>query len=353
MLTDARLDSRSKVIEMLRESKARIEASIQGSGHSFANTRMKARYEPSGYISEKLTGISYLATVKELLKEAEEDWPKLLARLETIRNKILKQSTCRDGMIINLTGDKNVFESIQPKVAEFLEGLLGDRTGEKLPNFYSEDHPWIVQAREEMKEATPIEDEGFIVPTQVSYVGKGGKLYEAGEKVNGSSSVVARFLRTGYLWDYVRVIGGAYGGFCTFAPDLGFFSFLSYRDPNLGKTIDVYDAAADELMKAADDLANNQEALETAIIGAFGDMDSVLSADQKGWISLQRWLSGETPEQRQKWRDEVLNTKSEDFEAFAKRLKAMKAPSLAVISSKAAFETAAKEGKGMKLVDVL
>ena len=353
MLTDARLDSRSKVIEMLRESKARIEASIQGSGHSFANTRMKARYEPSGYISEKLTGISYLATVKELLKEAEEDWPKLLARLETIRNKILKQSTCRDGMIINLTGDKNVFESIQPKVAEFLEGLLGDRTGEKLPNFYSEDHPWIVQAREEMKEATPIEDEGFIVPTQVSYVGKGGKLYEAGEKVKGSSSVVARFLRTGYLWDYVRVIGGAYGGFCTFAPDLGFFSFLSYRDPNLGKTIDVYDAAADELMKAADDLANNQEALETAIIGAFGDMDSVLSADQKGWISLQRWLSGETPEQRQKWRDEVLNTKSEDFEAFAKRLKAMKAPSLAVISSKAAFETAAKEGKGMKLVDVL
>jgi len=353
MLTDARLDSKSKVIELLKESKARLESSIQGSGHSFANTRMKARYDPSGYISEKLQGITYLSSVKELLKDAEEDWPKLLGRFQTVRNKLLNPKTCRNGMIINLTGDSKVFAAIQPSVAEFLERLPGDSMGEKLQDFYSNDHPWIVQAIDEMQKATPIEDEGFIVPTQVSYVGKGGKIYTAGEHVSGSSSVVARFLRTGYLWDHVRVIGGAYGGFCTFSPDLGFFSFLSYRDPNLGKTIDVYDATAGELLKAADDLANNPEALETAIIGAVGDMDNVLSPDQKGWVSLQRWLSGESAEQRQKWRDEVLLTQPEDFKSFAERLKAMKSPSVAVISSKAAFETAANEGKEMKLVDVL
>ena len=353
MLTDARLDSKAKVIELLKESKARLESSIQGSGHSFANTRMKARYDPSGYISEKLQGITYLSSVKELLKEAEEDWPKLLGRLQTVRNKLLNPKTCRSGMVINLTGDSKVFAAIQPSVAGFLERLPGDSMGEKLQDFYSNDHPWIIQAIGEMQKATPIEDEGFIVPTQVSYVGKGGKIYSPGEHVSGSSAVVARFLRTGYLWDHVRVIGGAYGGFCTFSPDLGFFSFLSYRDPNLGKTIDVYDATAGELLKAAEDLASNPEALETAIIGAVGDMDNVLSPDQKGWVSLQRWLSGESAEQRQRWRDEVLNTKPEDFKSFADRLKAIKSPSVAVISSKAAFETAANEGKVMKLVDVL
>jgi Zn-dependent M16 (insulinase) family peptidase len=353
MLTDARLDSKAKVIEMLKESKARMESSIQGSGHSYANIRLKARYYPSSYISEKLQGITYLSSVKELLTEAEEDWPKLLGRLQTVRDKILNPKVCRSGMVINLTGDGKVFSAIQPSLVEFLGGLPGDSKGEIMQDFLSDDHPWIIQAREEMEKASQIEDEGFIVPTQVSYVGKGGKIYESGEQVNGSASVVSRFLRTGYLWDHVRVIGGAYGGFCTFAPDVGFFSFLSYRDPNLGKTIDVYDATAAELLKSADDMANNQEALETAIIGTVGDMDNVLSPDQKGWTSLQRWLSGENAEQRQRWRDEVLNTKPEDFKLFAERLKNMKSPSVAVISSKAAFETAAKEGKEMKLVEVL
>jgi Zn-dependent M16 (insulinase) family peptidase len=226
MLTEARLDSQSKVIELLKESKARLEASIQGQGHSFVNIRMKSRYDPSGYVAEKLQGITYLSSVKELLKEAEEDWPKLLKRLLTVRDKILNSKTCRNGMIINLTGDASVFETIQPTIKEVLASLPGDNQGEKLPDFYSQDHPWILQALGEMAKDTPVLNEGFVIPTQVSYVGKGGKIYSAGEHVKGSASVVSRFLRTGYLWDHVRVIGGAYGGFCTFTPDLGFFSFL-------------------------------------------------------------------------------------------------------------------------------
>jgi hypothetical protein len=353
MLTEPRLDSKSKALEMLRESKARLESNIVGAGHQYANTRLRSRYDAAGYINEQMGGITYLSTVKTLLKQAEEDWPTLLKRLETIRNKLINQSTCRNGAILNLTGDENVFAAIQPAVDKFLEEMPGDTNGEQLPNFYKEVHPWITQAKEAMK-SLPVEDEGFVVPTQVSYVGKGGKLYEVGEKISGSSSVVSRFLKTGYLWDYVRVMGGAYGGFCTFAPDVGFFSYLSYRDPNLAKTLDVYDNTAKELIKSAEELAKNPEALETAIIGAVGDMDNALGPDQKGWVSLQRWIGGETPEQRQKWRDEVLATKAEDFVQFAERLEKLKEKaSVSVISSKSAFETAAKDGKTMKLVDVL
>merc|ERR1712003_336811 len=127
---------------------------------------------------------------------------------------------------------------------------------------------------------------GFVVPTQVSYVGKGGLMYEEGETVSGASQVVSRFLKTGYLWDQVRVIGGAYGGFCTFSPFSGFFSYLSYRDPNLSKTLDIYDAAGDAVIAAAEQMKNDPEMLSQTIIGTIGEMDGSLSPDQKGFTSL-------------------------------------------------------------------
>lgn len=81
---------------------------------------------------------------------------------------------------------------------------------------------------------------------QVNYVVKGGRVYQPGEAVPGQASVVSRFLRNGYLWDTVRVMGGAYGGFTRFDPISGLFACLSYRDPNLGKTLENYDGASGE-----------------------------------------------------------------------------------------------------------
>jgi Zn-dependent M16 (insulinase) family peptidase len=213
ILRDAKLDSQAKIVEMLREAKSDKEASIQGSGHAIANARIKSRYSVIGYINERMSGVSSLDTVKELLEQAKNDFPSLLARLENMRNIILDQSTCRDGMILDLTGDAAVFEKIGSSVENFLTNLPGNSPAEnskRLQNFYSEAHPWAKQAREEMSSKAPLVDEGFVVPTQVSYVGKGGRLYDVGEPVSGSSSVVSRFLGTGYMWDNVRVIGGVF-----------------------------------------------------------------------------------------------------------------------------------------------
>jgi len=355
VLTESNLDSKKKVIEMLKETKSRLESSIQGSGHSYANNRIKARYSVGGYLDEKMGGISYLNTINSVLKDAEEDWGSVLARLENIRSAILNKTTCRNGMMLDITGDKAVMDAIQPSVDAFLESLPGDVDGDKLPDFYNTEHPWVIKAKAEMATMAPVQDEGFVVPTQVSYVGKGGVLFEDGEKVSGSTAVVSRYLRTGYLWDHVRVIGGAYGGFCTFNPmgGDGVFTFLSYRDPNLAKTIDVYDATADALLEAAEELEKNPDALATAIIGTFGDLDGALSPDQKGTKAFNRWLIRQTAEERQAFRDEILNTKASDFKDFAMRLKNMKKPSVAVVSSKAGFEAAAKDGKVMELKTVV
>lgn len=377
VLTEARLDSKDKIIEILKEKRSRLESSIQSAGHSAANARLKARYRVGGYIDEITGGLTYLVsifipltccrnclfsfphtplwqdTVKSLLDEAENDWPSLLSKLQKLRSTLLDPKTCRSGMTLDITGDKNVLDSVQPSVEKFLGGLPGSSESQENTDFYNEIHPWVEAAKPKMEALAAAGDEGFIVPTQVSYVGKAGLLYAEGETIPGSAAVVARFLRTGYLWDRVRVMGGAYGGFCVFSPFSGMISFLSYRDPNLEKTIDVYDEAADALIAAAKAMENDPDMLETAIIGTIGDMDGALSSEQKGSTSFQRWLINESKEYRQKFRDEVLGTKPSDFLDFALRLKEMKDSSVAVVSSKGAFETAAKAGKVMKLTEVL
>jgi len=353
ILRDAKLDSQAKIIETLREARSGLETSIQDSGHSMANTRIRSRYTVPGYISEKMSGISSLDSIKELLKQAEDDFPTLLARLENMRNVMLDATTCRDGMILDITGDAAVFEKIQPSVEAFLANLPGDKDGAELQDFYTQPHPWAAQAKEEMAALAPIADEGFVVPTQVSYVGKGGRMHAVGDAVHGSTAVVSRFLGTGYLWDNVRVIGGAYGGMCQYQPRDGVFSFLSYRDPNLAGTIDVYDKTADSIVASADQMEDDAEALAQAIIGAVADMDGALGPDQKGSVAFRRWLVRESPEYRQQYRDEVLNTAPADFRDFAERLREMKDPSSAVVSSKAAFAAAEEAGKAFDLKEVM
>lgn len=229
ILRDAKFDSKSKIIEILKESKSRKESGVQGSGHSAASTRIRSRYNVLGYIGEIMSGISSLDTVKDLIDQAENDFPALLARLEKMRSAILAKSTCRNGMIVDITADQAVFEKIQPSVDKFLQNLPGESDGEKLQDFYSTPHPWAAPAKQEMAAKAAIADEGFVVPTQVSYVGKGGRLYDIGEEVSGSTAVIQKFLGTGYLWDNVRVIGGAYGRIVVFiAYFFHFYSFICW-----------------------------------------------------------------------------------------------------------------------------
>jgi len=256
-------------------------------------------------------------------------------------------------MFLDITGDKTVLEKIQPSVDTFLKELPGTNTGACLPNFYQDEHPWVAPIKKLMSEFAPIDDEGFVVSTQVSYVGKSGLLFDEGEQSSGSSQVVSKFLRTGYLWDQVRVMGGAYGGFCTFSPYSGFFSFLSYRDPNLSKTLDIYDAAGDAVIAAGEQMKNDPEILSQTIIGTVGEMDGSLSPDQKGFASLQRWLVNESPSSRQEFRNQILDTKPEDFAAFGERLKKIKEPSIAVVSSQAAFKSAEEDGKKFNLKTIM
>jgi Zn-dependent M16 (insulinase) family peptidase len=155
--------------------------------------------------------------------------------------------------------------------------------------------------------------EALIIPASVNYVGKGANLYRLGLRQSGAAHVVVKYLRTTWLWDKVRVQGGAYGGFCALDHRSGNFTYLSYRDPNLLETLDIYDQTPGFLKRAELDTTE----LTRSIIGTIGDIDAYQLSDAKGFTSMQRYLAGETDEIRQRRRDEILGTSVADYRAFA------------------------------------
>lgn len=333
ILLNANLNNQKRAVEMLRESKVRKESSVISAGHSYAASRLASRYSFLGYLGEVTGGITSVRAAGDLLEQAEKDWPTIHARLLKIHEKIIR----KNGMIVNLTGDDKTMESSKTVVDSFLGDLpAAERTSQTLVDKWSDS----------MLSVT--EDEAFVVPTQVNYVVKGGPVYQPGDAVSGSSAVISRFLSLHYLWDNVRVMGGAYGGFARFSETSGRFVYMSYRDPNLAKTLEIYDKAPEALLGAE----ITKEDILQGVIGAVGDLDSPLSADQKGYASMVQYLTGETAPDRQKWRDEVLGSTENDFKEFAKNLENVsKVGSVAVVGSQAAIDEANKNlAKKMKVV---
>jgi Zn-dependent M16 (insulinase) family peptidase len=170
----------------------------------------------------------------------------------------------------------------------------------------------------------------------VNYVGKGANLFELGYVFDGSALVILKYLRNTWLWERVRVQGGAYGIHCFFDHRSGVLTYVSYRDPNLLATLDQYDQAGRFLR----DLSLDDTELTRAIIGAIGDLDAYLLPDAKGYAAMRRHLSGDTEDLRQRMRDEILTTTAADFKTLAQVLgQVAEDGSVVVLGSEPALET--------------
>ncbi|KAA3658940.1 MAG: peptidase M16, partial [Calditrichaeota bacterium] len=169
---------------------------------------------------------------------------------------------------------------------------------------------------------------GLAIPSQINFVGKGMNLYDYGYKFSGSAFVIANYLRTSWLWDKVRVHGGAYGAFCRFNRRTGVITFVSYRDPNVQVTLDVYDKTAAFLQQTK----ISKDELVKSIIGTIGDIDAYMLADAKGSTSLFRHLTGVSDEKLQQIRDEILQTSMQDFANFAEALSGLREKGVVAIA---------------------
>jgi Zn-dependent M16 (insulinase) family peptidase len=295
ILLTVRLDNRERFREMVLEAKAREEQRLVPSGHSIVNLRLRSHFSEADRAAEQIFGLSYLFFLRRLAKAVDEDWPGVLDDLQEMHRILIN----RNAMLVNATMDEGGWSLFRPLVKEFLEGMPASEVG--FVEWSPEDRPGF---------------EAMTIPAQVNYVGKGANLYRTGYRFHGSSHVICRFLRNSWLWDRVRVQGGAYGAFCLFDRLSGTLTFVSYRDPNILKTIDVFDQSAGFLKG----LELNSDELVKGITGSIGDMDAYQLPDAKGFTSMLREISGETDEALQRIREEILATKAEDFKAFAEVL---------------------------------
>ncbi len=292
ILGKVRLDDRGRFLQMALEEKASEESSLVPGGHRVVSLRLRARFDMSAWLSEQMRGVDYLFFLRELVAEIERDWPAVQRRLESMRDLLFSRS----GALCNVTlsgDDRALFDG---ELSALLAGL-----------------PVEGGAQQQWVRPTLEGNEGLLIPAQVNYVGKAANLYDLGYQLHGSSTVITRYLGASWLWDRVRVQGGAYGAFCSFDPFSGVLSYASYRDPNVTGTLDSFDGSGSFLR----DLNVNDDELSKSIIGAIGDLDAYQLPDAKGYTSMMRHLTGVDDGYRQRMRDEILQTRAEDFRSFA------------------------------------
>jgi len=330
VLTDARLDNRERIRQMVLESKAGFESSLAGMGNGIVSMRVRAGFGEADWINEKLGGVSNYFFLKDLAAQIDGNWPAVQAALEEIRTLLIG----RAGMIANATADSFALAALRPQLAAFVSGLPAG-SGPSAEGWGFEPGP---------------QSEGLTFPGQVNYVAKGANLKALGFEPTGGTAVAIKHLNTTYMWDKVRVQGGAYGGSSGLDPFSGTFAFTSYRDPNLVDTIEVYDKAAAFLKDGV-----GEQDLVRSVIGVIGTVDTYRLPDAKGFTSLVWELSGDTEESRQQRRDEILSASNRDFKALADALdKLARHGQVVVLGSEKAIKAANDErGNFLKVTKVL
>ena len=320
VLLEADFGNKDRFRKILVEEKARLEHRLVPAGHMMVASRLRAGTGPAGWAAENTGGISALFAMRGLIEEVDKDWAGVMAKLEEIRRLLVS----RTRMMVNVTMERGNFTGFEPSLAGFLDAI---------PEIKTEEAAWDL--------SIPPAKEGLSLPASVNYVGKGVNLFDAGYAFHGSILAVAKYARTAWLWDRVRVRGGAYGAFCLFDRFSGECMFVSYRDPNIAGTLKVFDETA----RWFKEFSISENELVKSVVSAIGEMDAHMLPDAKGFASMSRRLSGETHEFRQKMRGELLETKPKDFTAFGEILSsAMPKGNVAVLGDRRALE-----GSGLDL----
>ena len=267
ILLTTQYDNYERFRQILTESKARKEAGLVPGGHRVIGQRLGASLSAAGWLSEQTGGLESLFFARQLLEQIETDWEGVAGKFAQIRDLVVNRNT----MMLNVTLDRENWEKARPQLAAFFNAIpakeVPSQTWEMIP---------------------PGPAEGLTIPAQVNYVGKGANIYKLGYQPDGAINVIRKYLGTTYIWEKIRVQGGAYGGFISYDLSSGAFNFISYRDPNLIETLKNYDGTADFLRR----LELSPSELVKSIIGTIGDMDGYQLPDAKGYTSMVRYPDG-------------------------------------------------------------
>lgn len=316
ILLRSKIEDKKRIKEILGQLKSQLQSSLRSNGHLTAAKRASSYISEAAACKEAISGITMYEWLTKWEKEFDSHEEEFVKNLCRVRDNIL----CQNHFMISYTGNESP------------QGLLEEPV-RKL----------VMQLNKEPKECNQLEvklekkDEGFETASKVQYVAMAGDYKKVGFPFTGALYVLQNIFSYEYLWNQVRVKGGAYGCMFGFQRN-GIAYFTSYRDPNLGNTLKVYDKAYEYL----ENFTVEQRDMDKFIIGTISNMDTPLMPEATGERSFQAYLTGITYEQLQKERSQVLNATREDIIALAAYMKAIaNAPSICVVGSKEKME----EGK--------
>ncbi len=280
-----------RLYEIVAKLKSRVAMQLSSSGHSTAAGRALSYFSQINAFNDAIGGIAFYQLIDELEKNFEEKKQELKEKLRLM----IKELIHREGLFVSLTADKEGLEAVREPLMRFMSHLPHTDIPVK-------ENSLILEKK----------NEGFMTPGQVQYVARTGNFIKAGYAYTGLLRIVKVMMSYDYLWTNIRVKGGAYGCMSSFGRT-GDSYFVSYRDPNLRATNEVYDGVP-EYLESFD--ADERE-MTKYIIGTVSELDTPLTPSTKGRRSLNAYFSGITYEDMQRERDEVLNASPEQIRALA------------------------------------
>jgi Zn-dependent M16 (insulinase) family peptidase len=274
-----------RIEEILAENYSGMQSDFLAAGHSAAARRAGSYLLPTSAAGELIGGLEQFRLVKDLLDHFEEKKELISEKLEGLCKLIFRP----ENLMIDYASEEKGYEAVKPVAGLFAEKLFKDP----------------VKKPEKREFVVPVKaNEAFTSASQVNYVAMAGDFRKKGLPYTGVLKAVKVFLSYDYLWNQVRVLGGAYGCFGDFGR-LGTCFVVSYRDPHVKRTLDVYKAIA-EYIENFEDSAENEEKLTQYIISAIGDLDTPKTPRLKADYSYSCYMFGMTDELIQQERDELL-----------------------------------------------
>ena len=308
MLLTSDFTDTKRLGELVAQIKARLQANLSSSGHLVAAMRSMSSFSRYALYQDELKGVAFYRSICCIEKELSESPKSVSDKLAAIAKKLF----ARNRMLISFTGNNEAYGNAKPSLEKVIAGF------NKMSAVGNQAEVHFNTAKE-----------AFIDASQIQYVAKTGDFICEGYEYSGALRLLRIILSYDYLWINVRVKGGAYGCMNTFLRS-GESYFVSYRDPNLSDTLDVYDRIPEYIKSFSPD----ERDMTKYIIGTFSALDTPMNPEAKGSRSLSAYLEGITYEQIQKERNEILNAQPEDIRRLADLVEAvLKKDSICVIGN--------------------
>lgn len=292
MIKTSVLSDEKRLLEILGQLKSRLQASLSSVAHSVASMRAMSYFSRAAYYQDAVGGILFEQKIADLAEHFEEKKADLIAKLEELTRRIFTP----ERMSVSVVCEEKDFEAVGREIGQLKQELYPSEgsTVRNLP-------PLVLEQK----------NEGFTDASKVQYVARTGNFKRHGFEYNGALRILKVIMGYDYLWINIRVKGGAYGCMNSYMRN-GDTYFVSYRDPNLKKTNEIYDGIPEYL----ENFTADEHDMTKYIIGTVSDLDTPLNPNAKGARSMTALLQGITQEDLQRERDEVIGATEKDIRAL-------------------------------------